>query len=986
MLVVVGALLLTLAAPLVAAAAEGQRTTYNFNPGWRMHFGEVAGAEGLNFADGGWRVVTLPKAFNEDEAFKVAINRLTHGITWYRKTFTVPAIPAGGRLFIEFEGVRQAGEVYVNGTHVGRHENGAMAFGFDITPHVRSGQRAVIAVRVDSAWRYQEKATGTGFQWNHTSFNVNYGGIPKNVKLHVTGPVHQTLPLWSNLQTTGVYVYGSNYDVPGGAADITARTQVRNETTAPRTFQYRVRIRDAAGKLVEEFGGERHTLAGRETREIGATARVSGLNFWSWGYGYLYDVETALLENGRVIDAVNTRTGFRKTDFSKGMVTLNDRVIQIKGYAQRTTNEWPALGTNIPHWLSDYSNHLMIESGANTVRWMHITPSKQDVESSDRVGLIQAMPAGDSERDVTGRQWEHRVELMREAIIYNRNNPSILFYEGGNENISEAHMAELKAIRDRFDPHGGRAIGSREMLDSKIAEYGGEMLYINKSAGKPLWATEYSRDEGARLYQDEFTPPFHKDGPAYNRNQDSHAIENVERWYDYWRERPGSGPRTSAGGVNIIFSDSNTHYRGDNNYRRSGEVDAMRIPKEGFFVHRVMWDGWVDVETPRTHIIGHWTYAPGVRKDVSVVSSSPQVELFVNNRSLGRQQPHHGFLFTFKDVAFEPGVIRAVSYDAAGKPASSYQVETAGPAVALRLKAITGPNGLKADGADVALVDVEVVDARGRRVPTALHPVSFQLAGPAEWRGGIAQGRPDNYILAKTLPVEGGVNRVALRAGSTPGTIRLTATAEGLRPATMTLGSEAFRVANGMTTALPGADEPVRLTRGPTPAGPSFRPWRKGIAIRSATAGSNSDTARNTIDDNEISFWKSDGGLDKAWIEYEFAQPATVGEITFRLVGFRLRSYPMRITLDGATVYEGEPAKTLGYVTVPLARRTGRRLRVQLTKPTVDRDSFGNIIELVPTARAGADSGAEQVPSGAQLSIFEAEVYEPATAGDLRVP
>ena len=201
---------------------------------------------------------------------------------------------------------------------------------------------------------------------------------------------------------------------------------------------------------------------------------------------------------------------------------------------------------------------------------------------------MQAMPAGDAESDVTGRRWEQRVEVMHDAIVRFRNNPSILFYEGGNENISDAHMAELKAIRDQFDPHGGRAIGSREMLASKVAEYGGEMLYINKSAGKPVWAMEYSRDEAARKFQDDFTPPFHKDSPDYNRNQDSHAAEDVRRWFDYWRERPGGGERVSSGGVNIIFSDSNTHFRGDNNYRRSGEVDAMRLPKEGFYAHQVI--------------------------------------------------------------------------------------------------------------------------------------------------------------------------------------------------------------------------------------------------------------------------------------------------------------------------------------------------------------------------------------------------------------
>ena len=226
---------------------------------------------------------------------------------------------------------------------------------------------------------------------------------------------------------------------------------------------------------------------------------------------------------------------------------------------------------------------------------MHITPWKQDVESCDRVGLMQAMPAGDGEKDVEGPRWRQRTELMRDAIIYNRNNPSIIFYEGGNESISRAHMLELKAIRDQFDPHGGRAIGSREMLDIDEAEYGGEMLYINKSKKHPMWAMEYCRDEGLRKYWDSYSYPYHQEGAgplhngqpanAYNHNQDEFAVELVRRWYDYWRERPGTGTRVSSGGVKIVFSDTNTHHRGEENYRRSGVTDAMRIPKDGFFAH-----------------------------------------------------------------------------------------------------------------------------------------------------------------------------------------------------------------------------------------------------------------------------------------------------------------------------------------------------------------------------------------------------------------
>src|SRR5208282_6322890 len=100
-------------------------------------------------------------------------------------------------------------------------------------------------------------------------------------------------------------------------------------------------------------------------------------------------VRTALVVDGQEVDAVNTRTGFRKTEFGNGMVKLNDRVIHLKGYGQRTTNEWPAVGSSVPAWMSDLSNRMIVEGNGNLIRWMHITPWKQDIESCDREGLIE---------------------------------------------------------------------------------------------------------------------------------------------------------------------------------------------------------------------------------------------------------------------------------------------------------------------------------------------------------------------------------------------------------------------------------------------------------------------------------------------------------------------------------------------------------------------------------------------------------------------
>ncbi len=980
------------------------RATYNLNPGWRMITGDIAGAEQPGFDDAAWATVTLPNAFNEKQAFARDIRELSTGITWYRKRFTLPAGAERGKASLEFEGVRQAAEVWVNGRPVILSEHGAMAFGADITAALRPGEN-IIAVRVDNDWRYKERATGSGFQWNDRNFNVNYGGITRNVRLHLTGKLHQTLPLYSGLGTTGQYVWADAFDLKSSAATIHAETQVRNDDATPRNIAYRVEVRDRDGRVVGRFDGGSATIAPGETRTLSAQSRLTGLNFWSWGYGYLYRVTTSLLEAGKVIDSVDTVTGFRQTKFANGMVELNGRVIQMHGYAQRTSNEWPAVGVSIPPWISDFSNALLVESGGNLVRWMHIAPSKQDIESADRVGLIQAMPAGDAEHDVEGRRWEQRKEVMRDAIIYNRNNPSILFYEGGNESISEAHMAELKAIRDLHDPKGGRAIGSREMLDSNTAEYGGEMLYINKSGDIPMWAMEYSRDEGARAYQDDFTAPFHKDAPDYNRNQDSHAAENVRRWWDYYRVRPGTGKRVSSGGVNIIFSDSNTHFRGDNNYRRSGEVDAVRLPKQGFYAHQVMWNGWVDPEKPATHIIGHWNYVPGTVKDQMVVSNGESVELFRNGQSLGKGTRSHGFLFTWPGVAWQPGTLRAVATHVDGSR-SEHRLETTGDPVAIRLTPRTSPRGFVTDGADIALVDVEVVDAKGRRVPTANHKIAFTLDGPAEWRGGIAQGdssgkpraqvpvaqesipgttshpgtarHEDNYVLSRTLPVEAGINRVLLRAGTGRGTVRLAATAEGLKSATVTIPAVLpGPMKNGLSGDFPEHHQPGLLTRGPTPASPSYRVTRTTYLPARIVAGSNPAQAGSSFDDNELSRWSSDGKPGTAWIEYHFDRPVTLSEIDLKLVGWRSRSYPLRFSLDGRAIWEGTTERSLGYAGQAFAPATGRVLRIEQTGPVADRDGFGNIVELATSRQAG-DTGANEVPPGWRLGIVEADFHGPA--------
>ena len=167
----------------------------------------------------------------------------------------------------------------------------------------------------------------------------------------------------------------------------------------------------------------------------------------------------------------------------------------------------------------------------------------------------------------------------------------------------------------------------------------------------------------------------------------------------------------NAGGVKIIFSDSQTHSRGVENFRTSGIVDPMRLPKDAFYVHQAMWDGWVDDLKPHTYICGHWNYENGlVVPRIYVVSTSTAAELLLADGTVLQPTRKDGdFLFVFENVNYQPGTLTAVGYDEQHKEQSRYTTETTGEAQRLELTAMQHPTGWKADGADLVLIDVQVV-------------------------------------------------------------------------------------------------------------------------------------------------------------------------------------------------------------------------------------------------------------------------------------
>jgi len=630
--------------------------------------------------------------------------------------------------------------------------------------------------------------------------------------------VYQTLPLYENLQTTGVYVYGTNYDVKNKTTAVNLEAQVRNETAADANLILSAAVVDADGVMRAKFAGAAQKLASGQTATLTAAGPLTGAHFWFVDDPYLYDVYSILSVNGKVADVCKIHTGFRKAEYKGGAGTggvwLNDHFVWLTGYSQRAVNDWPGLGQAYPDWMHDFNADLLRESHGNYVRWMHISPQRVDVTSCDKFGIANVCPAGDGEHDVFGRQWEQRTEVMRDSMIYFRNHPSILFWEAGNSGIVADQMQQMVELRKKWDPSGGRVMGCRSLRDPgavAATEYYGVMLggpYSDQDRDRaPMIETEDFREEAPRGIWDDYSPPsfgFKKGRmDSYNLNSETFSLAGVRRYYQFAANRiDNTDPAHSrwSAYASIYWSDSDADGRQQSSevLRVSGKVDGVRLPKEIFYASRVMQS-----PTPDLHIIGHWNYPANTKKTIYVIASfCDAVELFINGQSLSvNKTPQNRYTYSFPDVAFAPGSLKAVA-SKGGKVVAQQEIQTAGDPAAIRLTLHTGPKGLQADGSDVALVDFEVVDAQGRRCPTDETRVDFDITGPAIWRGGFNSAKL-NTTNNRYLDTECGINRVAIRSTRTPGTITLTATREGLQPGTVTFDAKPVTITDGLTLAVP---------------------------------------------------------------------------------------------------------------------------------------------------------------------------------------
>jgi beta-galactosidase len=851
------------------------RATYNFNSGWKFAYGDTTGADLPEFNDKAWTSVSLPHTWNDVDTYRDwgshgggDMGEKMFGIGWYRKHFKLPANADGKKIFIQFDGMRQAGRFFLNGKPIGKYENAITAVGLDITSYVKfGGQENILAVKVDNSLNYKEEETGTLFQWNSKNFNPIFGGLNRNSTLIITGKVYQTLPLYENLKTKGIYIYPDAIDLKKKTTDVKVEAEVANELKDAATVNLSTVVVDANGVVRTKLTGNTIDLAAGQTATLKASGTLTGARFWDTNDPYLYNVYTILTVNGKVADVCETKTGFRKAEFKGGVGTggvwLNGRYVWLTGYSQRSANDWAGLGSAYPDWMHDLTLSLLKESNGNYVRWMHVAPQLVDVQACDRLGIIELCPAGDKEGIVTGRQWEQRAEVMRATMIFYRNNPSIFFWEAGNFIIKPEQMDQMVAMRKELDPNGGRVIGSRNSDDKEankaltpMSEFFGVMIgqapQTDKVAGDdifrgysiarrdkaPIIETEDFRDEAGREVWDDYSPPHFgfkpkfTPGPngrpgtgsdVYHWNSETFCLAAATRYnYYLYNSIHNTDPNHSKWSAycSIYFTDSDADGRQASSYvlRVSGKIDGVRLPKSLYYVSRVMQN-----EQPDLHIIGHWNYPANTKKTMYVAATHcDQVELFLNGKSLGIQNKTIVWNDAWDKNNGGTGVLEGVGTgfvyafpDVTFAPGTLKAVATKdGKVVAQQqLQTVGEPKAIKLTvhtgpkGLQADGSDVALIDFEVVDAQGRRYPTDESKFDFTVTGPAIWRGGLNSFKQQSTnntwLYTECGINRVAIRSTQTSGAITITAKRDGLPIATLKFDSKPVIIVNGLSLALP---------------------------------------------------------------------------------------------------------------------------------------------------------------------------------------
>jgi beta-galactosidase/beta-glucuronidase len=785
---------------LISYSAVGQpvgRSVQKFNFDWRFYKGDVPDGQKIDLDDSQWRLLDLPHDWSIEGPFSKrnysCTAYLPGGKGWYRKTFVIPENESGRKILIYFEGVYNNSEVWINGNSLGKRPNGYISFQYDLTPFIKFGEKNLIAVKVDHSL-YGDSRWYTG------------SGIYRNVRLITEEPVH--IIKWG--------IYCKTPEVTSSKAVLSADIALINETN------HNVNVKVISKLMYKDEivakATSKITLGSKEGNSVNQVFNVLDPKLWNVENPNLYSLVTEV--RGReLLDNTVTMVGFRdlKFDPDKGFF-LNGKNLKLKGICMH--QDAGALGSAVPEEEIARRLDILKEMGCNAIRTSHNPFSPEFLDLCDSKGFLVIGEAFD-EWELPKKKWlagwnvgtpgkegyavnfkEWAKRDLNDFVLRDRNHPSIIMWSIGNEVDYPNDPYTHPVLNTEANPQTWAKFSGTLPHANRLGEVARELVAVIKDLDKTRPVTA---GLASALMSNETGYADALDVAGYNYQESRYAEDHLK-----YPKRPLYG---SENGMTLDMWNYVSHndyvmgqflwtgfeYLGEAGSfparsNTAGVIDLAGNKKPEFFFRQSLWSdkpmvfiGTSDrtVKSGPDNLWSHkrveplWNWEKGKMISVDAFTNCEEVELFLNNHSLGDKKMAGFQNRTISwDVPFEKGTLKAVAKNN-GKAVAEYELKTTGTAV--KIVPSYDEKSMKADKKDLAHIFAALCDEAGNTVYTAENEISIEVEGPIQLIG-MDDSNPsntENYKDNKQHAYHGKV-LIYLQSLDKPGTVRIKLTSPGL--------------------------------------------------------------------------------------------------------------------------------------------------------------------------------------------------------------
>lgn len=777
--------------------------------GWKFSQTDTTGADKASFNDSKWRILNLPHDWSIENAFVQNAptggggGYLPTGVGWYRKHFVFPKSAVAKNVWIEFDGVYQNSDVWINGHHLGHYPNGYMSFFYDLTPFIKSGEN-IIAVRVNNSLQ------------PNTRF-YSGSGIYRHVWLNIADPVH--VAQWGTYITTPV--------ADSVSAAVVVKTKIENNNAAAKDVVLRSIVLDAKGNEVGRIESSFSAQA-KNISEVEQKITVSSPALWSLEIPNMYTLQSVIVVKRKITDEIISSFGIRdiKYDTDKGFL-LNGKHVKMNGVCLH--HDAGSVGAAVPEAMWIRRLQLLKEMGCNAIRTSHNPVAPEFLDLCDRMGFLvqdeifDEWKAGKVKYGYSNYfdQWSQH-DLIG-FIHRDRNHPSVVMWSAGNEIGEQKQTKGYEILRPlietfhREDPTrlvttgndniaadgGSTTLPFMQMLDIVGYNYVDrwherrELFYSLDRHDHPDWkmtGTESVSIPGVR--GNYYGGGFGNIDSSVIRPANMSSVVRAEQLWKFV---------SSHDYVIGDFMWTGIDYLGEarwpNKNATSGVIDLCGFPKDGYYFYQSQW-----TSKPMIHLFPHWNWKGKEGKVIQVMAytNCDSVELFVNGKSYGikslefpRQGNSGGWnrydrppvntttgdLHLMWDVIYEPGTLKAIGRKG-GKVVVEEEIHSTGMPVSIRLS--VDKNMITTDPGDVAHVKVEVIDENDYIVPDANNLIQLTLEGAGNLIG-FDNGNPGDSTSMKSNQRRtfNGLALAVIQSDGKPGNIRVRASSPAIKEASL---------------------------------------------------------------------------------------------------------------------------------------------------------------------------------------------------------